>query len=187
MTGAVELRPRPLADYPEIIIRPAGNGGWVVVGGEQRMMIAPTLAALSDDQALVDWIAIQLALSPSKLQARPPNPGPAASAEAIQPPPVDGAVHDALQPFAEWARAHRYDSDDWLLFVEPCPGEERWAKGRVGDLRTLMRAAGLWTDDMQAPAPTAPASEPEAGVAPPPPAEGVKPVEDFEANESLPF
>jgi hypothetical protein len=95
-----------------------------------------------------------------ELQARPPNPGPAADpAEvAIAPPPVDAAVFDALQPMVQYAIETRGEPDDGYFAIET-NADGIYKSLRYSELRALIRAAGLWTDDML------PRSDDDAAVA----------------------
>ena len=102
---------------------------------------------------------------------------------AAQRPPLDrvdeldqreqqvGLIVEALKPLADLARAHRYDDEKGIVAFKSISGTDRYADVEVRHLRALIRAAGLWTDEMQARPPNIPGPEAKSAgetVAPPP-------------------
>lgn len=64
--------------------------------------------------------------------------------------PLDGLL-EALAPFAEWAKAERKRADDMILWnVYDAGNVGSYREATLGNLRALIRAAGLWTQEMQA-------------------------------------
>lgn len=170
-----------------LIVLRATNGGWCVYAGgpdntaSEILENAPT-AAVSDDEGLIEWFAEQLALPTPKLQARPPNPWPEAKpAEHGAPPvaaPTPGQFEDALQlsairealaPFVDVLRLEPDLADTKVIWNGIRSEPYGYAQVTAGDLRALLRAAGMFTDEMRPPEATAPvASTEQAEVSPPP-------------------
>lgn len=168
-----------------LILLRARNSGWCLYAGHSVQTASEILegvpaAGIADDEGLLEWFAEQLALPVPDLQARPPNPGPAAkpAEDAAAPPPVDaypippvnGEVFDALQPFVKLARAKVATSDMSVLANEFDDATGEYTEVDIGDLRALIRAAGLWTSDMQAPQAPIPGPAEAAGDSPDAPA-----------------
>jgi hypothetical protein len=170
-----------------LIVLGATNGGWCIYAGNPdntatEILETSPAAALSDDEGLIEWFADQLALPTPKLQARPPNPEPEAKpAEHGAPPvaaPAPGQFEDALQlsvirealaPFANCLRLEPQIPDTRIIWNALRGEPYGYAEVTVGQLRDLLRAAGMFTDEMQAPAQdTGPATA--AGDKPPSPA-----------------
>ena len=110
-------------------------------------------------------------------------------------------VRKALQPYVKLAIANRAAQDFSICGITFDAANEEYVSASAGDLRTLMRAAGLWTDEMEyrplkaaddddagaddqmrdaTASPVALSAEPEAATAPPPPAEGAGERPDFD-------
>jgi hypothetical protein len=164
---------RAFNDADATVIRRALRGGWAVYTLEDHVEHLFTVA--SDDEGLIELIAGQLSLPAPALQAHPspPTPRPEAKpAEALQPSPADpalAAIRDALAPFAEFAEKTATVDRGSYFAIRVLEDSEGYAEVSMADLHDLLRAAGLWTDKMQAPAPN-PGPAPAAGAAAPAPA-----------------
>jgi hypothetical protein len=167
-----------------LIVLGATNGGWCVYAGDPDKTASEILetapaAAVSDDEGLIEWFGEQLSLPAPELQARPPNPGPEAKPAEHGAPPVApptpgefedalqlSAIREALEPFATFARQTRCERSSYFA-LRVLEGQEGYAEVSMGDLHNLLSAAGMFTDEMQAPQPPNPGPATAAGDTPP--------------------
>jgi len=167
-------------DYDGLAIKRASRGGYIIADLDGE----PVFAA-ADDVALIEFFAEQLVL-PS-----PTKPGPTVAAlkldedaflwrdKAEAAMKQLGAVQEQLMPLADLCIALRDEPDNDTVAFRAMPegikasggyGGGAYADVLLGHLRDLLRAAGLFTEEMQArpPNPGPDAKPPEAEPPVPP-------------------
>lgn len=110
----------------------------------------------------------------------PQSPAEEAPAAAIVPPPVSAEVAELLAPLVKLARGQRDEPDTRYVAYEWCDAISEIVEFSYGQLRALLRAAGLFTDDMRpSQPPETPAADasvkPAEVAATPPPADADEP------------
>lgn len=80
------------------------ESGWIVRRqSSDSRMVGDDVAALSDEEGLLEWFAAQLGFDGHKLQARPPNPGSVAEAAGANYPAADAAsIQRMVDRFLSW-------------------------------------------------------------------------------------
>lgn len=165
-----------------IIVRPADRGGFAVYEHKYREEAPVLHACVADDEGLLEWFAEQV-------QAERPDIGQLAAEHTTAILQV-ADIHKALKPFVDLAIVRRQDDDQTMVDCTQGDGSE-WAEVRLGQLRALLKAAGLFTDEMLPP-PVAPgadaeqagdtAAPPAEPPLPPPPPPPPPPLEDFDPS-----
>jgi hypothetical protein len=171
-----------------IIVRPAVRGGFAVYEHKDRDEAPILHACVADDEGLMEWFGEQLGFSsPSRpgpvvdqVQAEHPDIGQLA-AEHMTAILLVADIRKALAPFVALGLVLSEEPDDGLLTAKMARGE--YADLSNAQLRALLRAAGLFTDEMLPP-PVAPGADAEqAGETTAPPAEPAASVLGPDADE----
>ena len=179
-----------------LVVKPAASG-WVIEGDGKGIGFDDLMpiAGISDDEGLIEWFQAQLGFGDKTSRPVPPNPGPEAKPAEHGAPPVAADigqlaaehaaalltlvdVRKALEPFASMLRLEPNHPDLWILFNAIRHEPYAYLEVTVGQLRDLLRAAGMLTAEMEpkpsaeavaeaAPVPAAPDDETDVGYPPP--------------------